>query len=625
MFSAQFRTFAMIFALFTAVWPGTGPAAGQENNASGKAAADSVLWPLTMPTRYLTSNFMEYRPGRFHAGIDLKTDSRVGFAVHAAEDGHLVRARITPTAYGRAIYLKGNSGRTYVYAHLMRFNDRIRTLVRDKQEENGGYRASLFFAPGQVPVKKGEVLALTGQAGTGGPHLHLEVRDQQSRPLNPLDQGFPVADDLAPVISAVSVWPVEPATLINGEAREHRLRADQGLTGELPPLNVRGPVAFSARIVDATDVAGHRLEPWLIQVHLDGELVYSCRNERFSFAEVSQQRLEWADHTALGRGFREHWLHRAPQVDISGRQGGLWYLGAEGGGLTLGRHTVEVVAWDRSGNQAAVTIPLLVDGGRAPAPGEPESPWRPVDLSLTAEGGFRLSPFFITGPVPDGAEVLRFSPAADDPVLAPLHLVRQPFSVEAATARNQGLEPLGPAARFSTSHWPLDSALRVGLPGEALPYEADDPQVGVYRLDQRGGWQLVGVVENADDSRIFSLSEPGPHALMRDKAPPVWDLPRQLIIGPGGESDHPGLTMPFWRVFGVGLDDDGSGLAAETIRVQLDGVPLLVEPDLPRDRILVELPDTVAEGAHLLLLEAADKAGNRSTGELRFHCRKDNP
>ena len=32
-------------------------------------------WPLDLPTRYLTSNFMEYRPGRFHAGLDLKTQT----------------------------------------------------------------------------------------------------------------------------------------------------------------------------------------------------------------------------------------------------------------------------------------------------------------------------------------------------------------------------------------------------------------------------------------------------------------------------------------------------------------------------------------------------------------------
>ena len=68
-----------------------------------------LRWPLDLPTRYLTSNFMEYRSGRFHAGLDLKTRSRPGFAARAVEDGSIVRVRSTPFAYGRAVYLLGQS------------------------------------------------------------------------------------------------------------------------------------------------------------------------------------------------------------------------------------------------------------------------------------------------------------------------------------------------------------------------------------------------------------------------------------------------------------------------------------------------------------------------------------
>ena len=89
--------------------------------AEPDTTAVEVRWPLDLPTRYLTSNFMEYRSGRFHAGLDLKTQSRTGFAARAVEDGSIVRVRATPFAYGRAVYLLGNSGRTYVYAHLSRF------------------------------------------------------------------------------------------------------------------------------------------------------------------------------------------------------------------------------------------------------------------------------------------------------------------------------------------------------------------------------------------------------------------------------------------------------------------------------------------------------------------------
>ncbi len=54
-------------------------------------------------------------------------------------------------------------------------------------------------------------------------------------------------------------------------------------------------MAFSAKIIDHSDIRGHKLEPWLITVTLDGAKVYECRNDTYSFSENSVQRLEWLD------------------------------------------------------------------------------------------------------------------------------------------------------------------------------------------------------------------------------------------------------------------------------------------------------------------------------------------
>ena len=88
-----------------------GGGAAARSAAEPPAAADSLaavapLWPLDLPTRYLTSNFMEYREGRFHAGIDLKTEGRTGWAVRAAEDGSVILLRALPEGYGRAVVLE---------------------------------------------------------------------------------------------------------------------------------------------------------------------------------------------------------------------------------------------------------------------------------------------------------------------------------------------------------------------------------------------------------------------------------------------------------------------------------------------------------------------------------------
>ncbi len=112
-----------LFRLILLILPALAGAAGSA------APARSLRWPLDLPTRYLTSSFMEPRPGRYHAGLDLKTQSRTGFAVHAVEDGWISRVRAENGAYGRAVYVQGVSGRTTVYAHLSRFSDRILALV----------------------------------------------------------------------------------------------------------------------------------------------------------------------------------------------------------------------------------------------------------------------------------------------------------------------------------------------------------------------------------------------------------------------------------------------------------------------------------------------------------------
>ena len=333
------------------------------------AAGSPPVWPLDLGSRHLTSNFMERRPGRYHAGLDLKTESRTGFAVRAVEDGHITRVRAEAGAYGRAVYVEGASGLTTVYAHLECFSDRIAALVAADRATSGVYRVRLDLPAGRLPVAAGEVLGLSGESGTSGPHLHFEVRDAAQRPLNPLDWGFAVADTFAPVITAVTAHAADAPA--DGSPLAAAVRGEAGLRGRLPALTITGPVAFSARITDQADHRGHVLEPWLIEVFLDGASVYRCRNERFAFGANNQLRLEWCDlEDPDGRTvLREHWLFRRDGVTVPGREGRSWHLGAQGRGLTPGEHLLEIVATDRAGGRTAVTVPLVVlPAGEGAAP-----------------------------------------------------------------------------------------------------------------------------------------------------------------------------------------------------------------------------------------------------------------
>jgi len=575
---------------------------------------------------------MEYRPGRFHAGLDLKTRTVTGFAVRAVADGWIVRVRATPTAYGRAVYLRGASGRTYVYAHLSRFSDRLRALVNEQRASTGTYRARLQFKSGAVPVKRGDVLGLSGESGTNGPHLHFEVRDEHNRPTEPQAAGFAVADTIAPVIHHLRVWPVTPAAKIQGADGAHVLAPADGLSGRQETLHVTGPVAFSARIVDRADIRGHRLEPSLIQVHLDGELVYSCRNEHYDFADNALQRLEWV----VLPGVREHWLHRHPANTLAGREGWLWYLGPEGAGLVSGRHEVRISASDRAGNTSETGFEMVVADGIQAAGAVPDNAWRARQVSSIISTPDSLSRIVITPFYDVDSEVVRaavpglvrrrYTPDAGDPVMAPLvvyshDVVLAPHLREAAAA--QGLRPLGAGRVFLAATWPIEASLPTQMLTPAAPANGDRSTWGLYRWDEEL-WRLVDEwparsgPENAGDTEV-RVDRRGLHAVLADHSPPLIGQPPQPVpVGPGPESEIEGVTMPRWEVLPIALRDLGSGLAAETIRVRLDGQPLIAEPDLPRDRILVEFPAEMTLGPHHLTIEAADRTGHPAVRELEI-------
>ena len=94
----RYRLLMSALALFLLMAPSRAPSTVDVGTATGvgDAATAPLRWPLDLPAHWLTSNFMEYRGGRFHAGIDLKTRETEGFPAYAVEDGWISRVRATP-------------------------------------------------------------------------------------------------------------------------------------------------------------------------------------------------------------------------------------------------------------------------------------------------------------------------------------------------------------------------------------------------------------------------------------------------------------------------------------------------------------------------------------------------
>lgn len=477
-------------------------------------------------------------------------------------------------------------------------------------------------------MSRGDAVGLTGQSGTTGPHLHFEVRDAAGRPVDPQAAGFAVRDTIAPVIHHVRALAASAAARLAGGASASLLKAEAGAAAG--PLRASGPVAFSARVVDATDPAGHRLEPWRLLLLVDGEVACRRDNESFDFADNARQRLEWLETG----GLREQWLHNEPGSPVPGREGGRWFLGPEGRGLAPGLHRLEVVAVDRAGNRSvfAWELEVVADGAD---PGPAAAGWQPGGVEVVLGGNDNddivLAPLFEVVPEQRRSQVLRFEPAAVPGLLAPLALAvadgapATPAQVEAAA--RQGLALRGAVAAWQAAAWPVAGELAVDLPpgigAGAPPAGAGSTATSLYRWDE-GTWRHAGPVlppEAPTGPARFALPRPGAYAALADTlAPAIGGAPRRTGPHPGWGPPVPGLTPPRWRPLAVEVADPGSGVDSASLRATWDGAPLVVEPDLLRDRVLVHVPDGAGPGPHRLRLEAADAAGNRAAADLEVEC-----
>ena len=210
--------------------------------------------PLDIPL-YLSGNFAELRSNHFHTGLDMKTQNTEGKNVLAAADGVVSRISISPWGYGKAVYIRHPNGYTTVYGHLSRLMPKLQSVVHQKQLTNRSY--TVDFEPlVPIPVSKGEIIALSGNTGgSGGPHLHFEIRKTGTDTVyNPLLFGFDIKDNLPPRIRGIRFYPLSDSSLVDGkpEAKSYVISGSDGkyhLSGS-EKITTYGPVGIAVHTVD---------------------------------------------------------------------------------------------------------------------------------------------------------------------------------------------------------------------------------------------------------------------------------------------------------------------------------------------------------------------------------------
>lgn len=246
--------------------------------------------PLDIPIQ-LSATFGEIRPNHIHAGIDIKTQATEGKKVYAVADGYISRIGVSPYGYGNVLYITHYDGYTTVYGHLQRFSAEIAKYVKQNQYKQKKFTIQLYPDKDKFPIKKGDLIAYSGNSGgSGGPHLHFEIRHTASeKPVNPMYFGLKIEDKAKPLIQGVSVYPLgNEATLEGGiKPMYFSVTGDNGKYSlkERNFVHANGEVAFGICTYDLVGTSTNKDGPYLYELFIDDELAFQVECDSFSYNE----------------------------------------------------------------------------------------------------------------------------------------------------------------------------------------------------------------------------------------------------------------------------------------------------------------------------------------------------
>ena len=262
----------------------------------------------------ISGSFCELRGNHFHAGLDMRTGGVEGWSVKASAAGFIERIKVSTSGYGRVLYIRHPNGYTTVYGHLQQFKGAIANYVKERQYKQRTFEIELFPIPGELNVKQGQVIALSGNTGgSGGPHLHFEIRKPNGQSTNPLLHGLQIRDELKPEIKRISIYQRDneilyakgnyPFKTISKWGNE----IQQQIPVKLPP----GKYAFGywakEFFTDKKNVLGINY-CWLT---VDRKLVYTYQIDQFNFSQGryinthTDPYLKWKDKQTYVRLFKE--------------------------------------------------------------------------------------------------------------------------------------------------------------------------------------------------------------------------------------------------------------------------------------------------------------------------------
>lgn len=308
----------------------------------------------------LSGTFAELRSNHFHSGLDIKTNGKQGLKVYTAAAGYVSRIKISRYGYGKVLYITHPNGYTSVYAHLQKFSPKIEAFVKSKQYEKEQFEIELFPDPNTLRIETYELIAFSGNTGgSSGPHLHFEIRDKNSRPLNPMLFGFDIKDTTPPELYHLYVYPLSDDSHIEGLHEKKKMRIIKQPNGnyKAEPIAAYGTIGFGIVANDRQDYASNKNGVSKIETFFNGKKSIEVDFKRFSFDETKHinRFIDYAHYRSKKQKIQKLFIEKNNPLS-------LFSFHEENGNIRISDSTnsaYTIKIQDFKNNKTTVQIPIL--------------------------------------------------------------------------------------------------------------------------------------------------------------------------------------------------------------------------------------------------------------------------
>ncbi|WP_459212950.1 M23 family metallopeptidase [Aquimarina rhabdastrellae] len=523
----------------------------------------------------LSGTFGELRSNHFHSGLDIKTQQRQGLKVYASATGYVSRIKISHFGYGKALYVKHPNGYTTVYAHLKKFSPEIEAYVKKRQYAKESYEIELFPKSSDLKVTQGTVIAYSGNSGgSGGPHLHFEIRDGASRPMNPMQFGIDIKDTKKPIIGAIWGYSLSDSAHINQNQKPQKLRLipQKDGTYKTAPIKACGRIGFGIVTSDQQDLAYNKNGIYTITTDINGEKNFELNMKRFSFSETRYI------NRMIDYSFFKRYKSRITKLFVQENNPlSIYSNTVDDGIITVAdslSYTICVTVKDYKGNTTLVKIPIQGESPKNLIKEKVEKTnyWARADQNFVYNEGI-VDVFIPKGSLYDN-EYLNISTTGET---LKLHNNRTPLHKNITIAFD--------VSKYSAKHKKQLYIARLGFKKEPL-----------YSKTKKRANRFTTHTRNF-----------GTYSLFVDSIPP--------IIKPINVT--PKKWMSKSKTLKVKIDDSDSGI--KSYRATINGKFILMEYDYKTGLLVYDFNDKIiAESENNFKLIVLDNVGNNSTFETTF-------